>query len=209
MAGCVLLWESHKLWAGGGIVLIQQTNAAETELPFWRKGRSQLFPECRLRSDGSGGKLCVCGCSFFGGWWGLRPRVLRVLRFCICKWIKNTCQWDYKSESKSVEVVIRVSSHPNLAQTHFFLWFSAPSAGKCEEGRSKIESDFSHLPHPLVSLEQSTVLAQLKLSSDVQTQPATSWITLCFCAVLLFLECAPALWLFCFLWFQRPFVSVW
>lgn len=36
-----------------GIVLIQQTDAMETELPFWRKGRSQLFPESRLRSNGS------------------------------------------------------------------------------------------------------------------------------------------------------------
>lgn len=36
-----------------GIVLIQQTDAMETELPFWRKGRSQLFPESRPRSNGS------------------------------------------------------------------------------------------------------------------------------------------------------------
>ena len=38
-----------------GIVLIQQANAAETELPFWRKGRRQLFPEYRPRSNGSWG----------------------------------------------------------------------------------------------------------------------------------------------------------
>lgn len=36
-----------------GIVLIQQTSAAETKLPFWRKGKSPLFPESTLRSNGS------------------------------------------------------------------------------------------------------------------------------------------------------------
>lgn len=68
-----------------GIVLIQQTNAAETELPFWIKGRSLLFPESRPRSNGSWGRsvgLVVVS-------WGARdPTVLRVCGFCICKCMK-------------------------------------------------------------------------------------------------------------------------
>lgn len=47
-----------QIMAWWGIVLIHQTNAAETELPFWRKGRSRLFPESRLRSNGAWGKIC-------------------------------------------------------------------------------------------------------------------------------------------------------
>lgn len=50
-----------------GIVLIQQTNSAETELPFWRKGRSQLFPESRLRPNRSWGS-CVGLLVFSGDW---------------------------------------------------------------------------------------------------------------------------------------------
>lgn len=72
-----------------GIVLIQQTNAAETELPFWIKGRSQLFPESRLRSNGSWGR-CV-GLVVVS--WGARdPTVLRVCRFFHLQMYKNTCQ---------------------------------------------------------------------------------------------------------------------
>lgn len=40
-----------------GIVLIQQTNVAEAELPFWRRGK-ELFPESRLSYNRSWGR-CV------------------------------------------------------------------------------------------------------------------------------------------------------
>lgn len=50
---------------------------------------------------------------------------------------ENAWQWDYNS----VELIIRVSSYPNMAQTHVFLLTFPLPAGKCEEQRSKIASD--------------------------------------------------------------------
>lgn len=72
-----------------GIVLIQQTNVAEAELPFWRRGK-ELFPESRLSYNRSWGRCVGPVVIFF-------PRGvgdLTVLRFLH----ENTCQCEYKTE---------------------------------------------------------------------------------------------------------------
>ena len=83
-----------------GIVLIQQTDAAETELPFWRRGRSQLFPEstqARDLMDHGGSRAGHCGVVLGGrgggGGTGMgEPTVLRAWRFLQLRVDENTCQ---------------------------------------------------------------------------------------------------------------------
>lgn len=81
-----------------GIVLIQQTNATEAELPFWRRGK-ELFPESRLRYNRSWGRcvgpVLMSFFFFFSGGVG----DLTVWRFLH----KNTCQCEYKDARKRKE----------------------------------------------------------------------------------------------------------
>lgn len=58
MAGCGMLG-IPQIMGWWGIVLIQQTDAEEAELPLWRLGGRQLFPECRPRSNVSWAKSAV------------------------------------------------------------------------------------------------------------------------------------------------------
>lgn len=163
-----------------------------------RKG-TWLFRESRLKPNGSLGKLCGPGDVGEGD-----PTVLRVLLLQV---YKNTCWWGCETDSNTVGVRTGVSSYPNMDSC---LLIFLTSAGKFEEQPSKIVydvcvwviSDFRFAVYPmchslLIIQYTGSVKAFIRCSDK-----ATSWI-------MLFLECAPALWLFCFLWFQRPFVSAW
>lgn len=93
-----------------GIVLIQQTIATETELPFWRKRRSQLFPEYWLKSNGSYGR-CVGLLVIF---WGVGDlTVLRFWGFYICECIKIPASEIVRHIHKSPKVIIIVTSNQN------------------------------------------------------------------------------------------------
>ena len=91
-----------------GIVLIQQTNAADTKLPFWRKGKEPVIS----RSNGEAVWAWWC---FLGG--GGDPTVLRVWGFCMCECMKIPVS---EIGSNSVDVIIRVSSYPNTAHSRVF-----------------------------------------------------------------------------------------
>lgn len=86
-----------------GIVLIQQTNATEAELPFWRRGKSYFLSlDSRLRYNGSRGR-CVGPVVFFfffflqGEWetsqfWGF--------------WTKIPVSVNRRQNEKCLEVII-------------------------------------------------------------------------------------------------------
>lgn len=83
-----------------GIVLIQQTSAAETELPFWREGKElfiSLSPDREQMDQGE--PVWACWCI-------LRGRGPHTFE---CK--KNTCQ------GNCMEVIITVNCYPNTALT--------------------------------------------------------------------------------------------
>lgn len=76
------------------------------------------------------GKLCGPG----GVYWGAEdPTALRVWGFCICKCMKIPVSETCKTDSNSVEVIIRVCSYPNMTRIHAFF--------VCDEQRSNIASD--------------------------------------------------------------------
>lgn len=99
-----------------GIVLIQQTSAAETKLPFWRKGKSPLFPESTLRSNGSR-RSCVGLMEVFVSFFFEvgDPTVWRVWGFCGCECMKISF-----TETARQIFIIRVSSNLNKVQFHVF-----------------------------------------------------------------------------------------
>lgn len=101
---------------------------------------------------------------------------------------ENTCK------GNCTDVIIRVDSCPNILCT----------SDLCKERRSN--SNLRCQPFAL-SLSHSLLIIRCTFSAEAFircSDGAASWIMLCFWGALLFLECAPCLWLFCFLWFRGP-----